>query len=132
MTTTRGAVRLGAVALGAVLVHVLGVVVPYVVNGLHHLPLAEVASGLHDPKDLWPATIPYLGGWLRLAAVLSIALAPLTLVFVLVTCGFGVGRTIRSAPCTALVHAVVAVPCVVVLAWFLGPTSQALISWQMD
>ncbi|MGY1687008.1 hypothetical protein ACI8AV_19790 [Geodermatophilus sp. SYSU D00804] len=132
MTTTRGAVRLGAVALGAVLLYVLGVVVPYVANGLHHLPLAEVASGSHDPKDLWPATIPHLGGWLRLAAVLSIALAPLTLVFVLVACGFSVGRTLRPAPRTALAYAAVAVACVLVLAWFLGPTSQALIGWQMD
>ncbi|MGY1778745.1 hypothetical protein [Geodermatophilus sp. SYSU D01036] len=132
MTTTRGAVRLGAVALGAVLVHVLGVVVPYVVNGLHHLPLAEVAAGYHDPEDLWPATVPYVGGWIRLAGVLSMALAPLTLACVLVACGFGVARTLRSAPRTALAYAAVAVACVAVLAWSLGPTAEALAGWQMD
>ena len=29
-------------------------VVPYYVNDLDQLPLKEVASGAHDPKDLWP------------------------------------------------------------------------------
>ncbi|MGY1730123.1 hypothetical protein ACI798_01285 [Geodermatophilus sp. SYSU D01045] len=95
MTTTRGAVRTGAVALAAALVHVLGVVVPFVANSLHHLPLAEVAGGSHDPEDLWPATVPVIGG-------------------------------------TALAHAAVARGCVAVLAWFLGPTSETLISRQMD
>ena len=32
----------------------LFLVVPYYVNDLDHFPLKEVASGAHDPKDLWP------------------------------------------------------------------------------
>jgi hypothetical protein len=37
---------------------VLFLLVPYSVNDLHRLPLAEVASGLHDPKGLWPRRRP--------------------------------------------------------------------------
>ena len=32
----------------------LFLVVPYYVNDLGQFPLEEVASGAHDPKDLWP------------------------------------------------------------------------------
>ena len=53
---------------------------PYYVNGLHHLPLSEVASGLHDPKDLWPQGT--IGGPVQAAGYLSLGVAPLLLVFV--------------------------------------------------
>jgi hypothetical protein len=32
------------------------IVVPYYVNNLDEVPLAELAGGLHDPMELWPRT----------------------------------------------------------------------------
>ncbi len=41
-------------ALACATAYGLFFVVPYYVNDLDQLPLEEVASGAHDPKDLWP------------------------------------------------------------------------------
>ena len=54
----------------------VGMLLPYVVNDLHRLPLAEVASGAHDPKELWPH-----GAWqapVAVAGLLGLAALPLT------------------------------------------------------
>lgn len=40
--------------LATLTLYCVGVLLPYYVNDLHRLPLAEVAGGAHDPKDLWP------------------------------------------------------------------------------
>ena len=78
MTTVRSAVWLGIVALAAAASFGLLVVLPYFVNDLDRFPLADVPIGYHDPKDLWPTTIPYIGGWLHLFGVLSTVFAPST------------------------------------------------------
>ncbi len=62
--------------------YALLVVLPYHVNDLDRFPLGDVAIGYHDPKDLWPTTIPYVGGWLHLGGVLSMVAAPMTLLVV--------------------------------------------------
>jgi hypothetical protein len=54
--TARGPLILLGVVVGIVLAFVAGVVLPYYVNDLDRLPLAEVAGGRHDPKELWPET----------------------------------------------------------------------------
>lgn len=44
-------------------------VLPYFAIGLDRHPLADVAIGYHDPKDLWPYNVPgwgYAAGWLGL------------------------------------------------------------------
>jgi hypothetical protein len=57
--------RLAALALTAVVgisvAYIAGIVVPYFVNDLHHLPLTEVRGGVHDPKDLWSSTAGPVG-----------------------------------------------------------------------
>ena len=70
--TDSAATTLGAVCLSVLMVALLatygfGVLLPYFVNGLHHLPLVEVASGAHDPKDMWPNT----AGWGHGVVILS-------------------------------------------------------------
>jgi hypothetical protein len=40
-----------ALAGSAAAAIVLFLLLPFVAAGLHHLPLAEVASGAHDPKE---------------------------------------------------------------------------------
>ncbi|MGY1607248.1 MULTISPECIES: hypothetical protein [unclassified Geodermatophilus] len=62
MTTVRGAVWLAALAIASVAAYATLVVLPYFVNDLDRFPLAEVGGGYHDPKDLWPTTVPYVGG----------------------------------------------------------------------
>ena len=133
MTTVRSAVWLGIVALAAAASYGLLVVLPYFVNDLDRFPLADVAIGYHDPKDLWPTTIPYIGGWLHLFGVLSMIFAPSTLLCVAFMCGFSsVWAMTRRAWSVAAVHAVVVLACLVATAWFFSPFVQALVGWQMD
>jgi hypothetical protein len=124
---------LTAVAALVTVPYLAGVLLPYYVNGLHELPLAEVASGRHDPKDLWPQG--FVGGLIQLGGFLGLALTPLGLVFVGGTSAalsiHGLlSRGLPRAAAAALV--VLAVACAVGLAWFLGDTSQALTTWRLD
>ena len=66
----------GALVAVTAAVFVGTIVVPYYVNNLDALPLVEVASGAHDPKDLWPQGAA--GATVQLTAFLAIALTPLT------------------------------------------------------
>ncbi len=50
---------------------------PYVVDGLHRLPLREVAGGAHDPKDLWPQCL--VAGLVQLAGVFAACSTPVVL-----------------------------------------------------
>ncbi|WP_336029177.1 hypothetical protein [Geodermatophilus sp. FMUSA9-8] len=133
MTTVRGAVWLGVVALAGVAVYAALVVLPYFVNGLDRFPLADVAIGHHDPKDLWPATVPYVGGWLHLFGVLSMAFAPATLVCVAFASGFAsVWAGTRRAWSVTAAHTAVVLGCVAAAAWFVTPFAEALAGWQLD
>jgi hypothetical protein len=49
----------------------VGVLLPYYVNDLDSLPMSEVTSGAHDPKDMWPVTAGPVGGLMHLAGVLA-------------------------------------------------------------
>ena len=114
-----------------------GVLLSYFVNDLDALPLDEVASGRHDPKDLWPSGT-WWGPWVRLAGLLVGGGAPVAL---LVT---AVGATVyalrgslfseprRRSP--AMVAALVGLAVVSAWAftWFLGPTAAALATWSLD
>ena len=124
---------LTAAALLGTLPYVIGVLLPYYVNGLHHLPLEELASGRHDPKDLWPQGV--VGGLAQLAGVLSLALTPLALAFIgLASAAVGVVGMVTAEirRTTAAAMLVLAVACTLGVAWFLGDTSAALSTWRMD
>jgi hypothetical protein len=124
---------LTAVALLGALPYLAGVLLPYFVNGLHHLPLEEVASGRHDPKDLWPQG--FVGGLAQLAGFLSLALTPLALGFIgLASAAAGIaglvtGEIRRTAVAAMLV---LTVACALGVAWFFWDTSAALTTWRMD
>ena len=111
----------------------IGVLLPYYVNGLHDLPLEEVAGGAHDPKDLWPHG--FAGGLAQLAGFVSLALTPLALAFIgLGSAAAGIaglltGEIRRTAAATMIV---LTVACALGLAWFFGDTSAALTTWRMD
>ena len=124
-------------AVAAVLVvapYLAGVVLPYFVNDLHQLPLSEVASGRHDPKDLWPQG--FVGGLIQLGGYLSIGATPVGLIFVGAGSGAlavrGLLRGRRSSLAAVLCLALLCLACAVGLAWFLGPTSAALATWRAD
>jgi hypothetical protein len=129
-------VLLTAATVLVVVPYLAGVLVPYYVNGLHHLPLAELAGGAHDPKDLWPQGT--LGGLVQAGGYLSLALTPLGLVLV----GGGSGvlavrhllppvRALRSRVATVCLVAI-AVACAAGIAWMAGETGTALTAWRMD
>ena len=117
--------------LAAVLPYGAGVLLPYYVNGLHRLPLAEVASGRHDPKDLWPSSGQGCGGLLDAAGLLSLAWTPLALV-ALVALGPVAAWSTRHRPWLAACFVALAAGCVAALGWLMGPTSAALAAWRLD
>ena len=117
---------------------VIGVLLPYYANDLDSVSLSELGSGAHDPKDFWPYDAP-MGGWLRLFGILSLTLAPVSLVIGgLAAAGFAVhavvsgrGRSPASVPLvTALT--VLAVVSVWGATLFISPTPDALGAWLMD
>ncbi len=124
--------------LACVVPYVVGVLLPYYVNGLHRLPLAEVASGRHDPKLLWPSYTG-CGGLVDLLGVLGLATAPMGLLAGVVVGALVPVRAVasarsrlRAAPAMVLATVAVAVACAAGLWWFLGETSTALVTWRMD
>ena len=117
--------------------YLAGVLIPYYVNDLDALPLAEVASGRHDPKDLWPQGV--LGGLAQLAGFFSLVLTPIGVVGVAAASGIAAVQewftfpAARRAPRTvALGLVVLMLVCVAVLAWFFTPTASALVTWRLD
>jgi uncharacterized membrane protein len=111
--------------------YVVGVLMPFYVNGLGGVPLADVSGGAHDPKDLWPHGP--IGGLVQLAGLLSLAITPVGLVATLAGCVHaaitraGEGRTRpRTGP------ALLVLLCVAALVLFFSPLGNALVSWRLD
>jgi hypothetical protein len=127
--TWRTVALLAAVTGLAVLPYLAGVLVPYYANGLDELSLAEVASGRHDPKELWPQGV--VGGWLQVAGFFSLALTP---VGVLVALAGSVAALVRDRRRSgvALGLLTVAAACVAVLVFFATPLGGALATWRLD
>lgn len=124
---------LTAFAVLATLPYLAGVLLPFYVNGLHHLPLDEVAGGRYDPKDLWPQG--FVGGLAQVAGFVSLALTPIGLAFLGIwsaavgILGLVTGDVRRTAAAALIL---LAGACALGLAWFLGDTSAALTTWRMD
>ncbi|KGH47243.1 hypothetical protein IN07_07525 [Modestobacter caceresii] len=115
----------------AVAPYLAGILVPYYVNDLDVLPLAEVSSGAYDPKDLWPQGP--LAGLTQLAGLLAISLTPLGLLAVLTAALTGLApRRRRSAPVVTAGLALVALSCLAALAFYFSPMGAALMSWRLD
>ncbi len=119
----------GALVAVTAAVFVGTIVVPYYVNNLDALPLAEVASGAHDPKDLWPQGAA--GATVQLSAFLAIALTPLT-AFV----GAAMSGTLllrRSAGARVRTGSVLVLGLsLAVLGAYFSPLGSALTIWRMD
>ncbi len=110
----------------------MGVLLPYYVNGLHRLPLAEVASGRYDPKDLWPSGLGG-GGLLQLMGFLSLAVSPAGVGSAAALAVTGTVWAVSARPSRiALGFALLAVACLAGLLWFTGPMGSALVTWRLD
>ena len=125
---------LAAAVLGTLAMYGVGVLLPYYVNDLHRLPLAEVASGAHDPKDLWPGGA--LGGFPQLAGFLSLALLPMA-AFIGICAGatslvFLWRRVQPQRLPKSLAVITVMAASVAALAFLLTPTGEALAVWRLD
>jgi hypothetical protein len=131
--TARGPVILLGVVVGIVLAFVAGVVLPYYVNDLDRLPLAEVVSGRHDPKELWPETAGPWGHLLHGVGAYAVTLGHLTLIFAAGGSLAGLAllwRQLSTAARRALVTVLaVAGTAFVVMASGWG---QALATWTLD
>lgn len=71
---------LAAAVVAVLALFSVGVLLPYYVNDLHRLPLAEIANLADDPQRLWPQD-----GWrypVGLAALVTTGFAPLVLLAV--------------------------------------------------
>ena len=120
------------VAVGCAAAYAIFFVLPYYANELQRFPLADVAVGYHDPKDLWPHAE---GGWasFRLAGMATFLLGPAltlaTLAWAVVRTrqGIAAGDLRRTAP--ALVAAAVAIG---TIGWLFSPFGRALMSWFLD
>jgi hypothetical protein len=126
----RGVLPLAAM-LVVVLAYLLAIVVPYLVNDLHTLPLGEVAGGGHDPKDLWPATTP-LGPLVAMVAIGVLMTGPALATGV---AGWAVADRVvgRRRGRGSLVPTVVTVlVSVAFLVGYFSPLGSALGTWTMD
>ena len=134
--TWRPVAVLAVLAVLGVAPYLAGVLIPYYVNDLDALPLAEVASGAHDPKDLWPQG--FVGGWVQAGGFLSMVVTPLTLVCVLGGCVAGLVAGLprqgvrRMSWDVAIGLVAVGAACVGGLAFELSPLGSALATWRMD
>lgn len=125
---------LALVLLLVLVLYAVGVLLPWYVNDLHHLPLDEAAHGGHDPEGLWPRDV-----WARPVAAAGLAgvvFGPaLTLVAGMVG-GAWLASVWRRAAAgrTALAAAllVVVAGSVAELLFLLSDTGVALKDWRLD
>lgn len=116
----------------------VGVLLPYYANDLDAVSLAELTSGAHDPKDLGPYNAP-MGGWLRLFGLLSLALAPVSLLvggLLAADCAVQAVISRRSRSHAWVPLAVTLTVLAVASLWgatlFFSPTPDALMAWLLD
>ena len=112
----------------------LFLVLPYYVNDLDQFPLEEVASGAHDPKDLWP----YRGrGRLSViwafGALFTVMLGPFILLAAPLWAALLMWRDRRALRVREWCALAMAILCGVALITELAsPFHDALVNWWLD
>jgi hypothetical protein len=121
-----------ALALGGAAAYAVFLVLPYFVNGLYRLPLDEVASGAHDPKDLWPNNT-WLAFVFGLGQLGLLTCGPFVAMGAPVWAMFLLWRDRSRHGMRARVTLLLAVPVGFgSLAWLGTPFGSALIAWWLD
>jgi len=131
--TYRSVLVLAALVVLPGLAYLAGVLVPYYASDLDTLSLTDLAAGARPPNDPGPVG----AGWLGLLGFYSILLTPLGALIALGGCVLQLLAAFprserRVSPGVAAGLGVVAVVCVVTVAFFLSPLGRALTSWTMD
>ena len=107
-------------------------VLPYYVNDLDRFSLTEVASGLHDPQDLWPyADGDLLSSTFALGAMFTLAAAPLAGAASVIWACLNLWRD-RAEPVRRdrIAASLLAVAFgTAAIAWLATPLGSALITW---
>lgn len=119
-------------AVGCAAAYAVFFVLPYYANGLQRYPLADVAIGYHDPKDLWPRTTA-LGPVFGIGGFLTLTLGPFV---AFGTLAWAVARLVLARAAhgwreraALLVAAAVSLG---TLAWLATPFAGALMGWFLD
>jgi hypothetical protein len=119
-------------AVGCALSYAVVLVLPYYVNDLDRYPLAEVASGAHDPKDLWPYTHWY-GSFFALGGLATVGFGPLFAGGALVWALFDLWVLRRDRDVAGKVLVILAVVVTVgTLVWLRTSFASALVAWWLD
>ena len=131
--------RLAGVQAGALLTGLLlssiGVLLPYVANGVHRLPRDVVMTSSYDVAEWWPRAG---GDWLWLLGVLGLVVLTLSAFAVPVIClealiSLRTGHASTGGRTGPVVGLVVVAACALgLLAFFTTPTWEALIRWFFD
>jgi len=109
-------------------------VVPYYVNDLDRFSLNEVASGAHDPKDLWP----YQDGGVRsviwgFGGLFTFMLGPFVAYVAPLWAAFVMWRDRRVLRVREWCALVITVVCgATLLMWLDSPFGSALMGWWLD
>jgi len=121
-----------ALALAAPAGYGLFFVLPYYVNHLDRFPLEEVASGYHDPKDLWPRDTA-LGGLATLGGLLTMVVGPLVVLGVLAWVPYQLVMRRRDLGLRGVVVLLLAASVAVsTTVWATSPFAEALMGWWLD
>lgn len=124
-------------ALTAGVLPLIGFVVflllPYYANDLDRLSLTEVASGLHDPKDLWPRNAAGLGWVFDAGGALTVFFGAMLAVAGLAMSlhGLAVERHV-ARPTRTLLWVAAAGSAALMLGLGISPLGRALYVWWMD
>jgi hypothetical protein len=121
------------VVVGVVVAWIAGIAVPYAVNDLHHLPLADLGAGAHDPKDLWPANAGPGWQFLGIIGALGVTVGALALPCLAVLFGgaLALHGHAMDALTRRLVQSSLAITLVTLMVW-VSPWGQALSAWSLD
>lgn len=132
----RSIVGLAAVVVAVLALFCLGVLLPYYVNDLHRMPLADVAGGAHDPAALWPQD-DRVGLAVGMAGLLAVGVGPLVLLAVVVVGAVWLTSLWRRRPepqraSRSLAVVVVMAGAVAAVLFWSSETGSALAAWRLD
>jgi hypothetical protein len=110
-----------------------GVLLPYFVNDLDSLPMSEVTSGAHDPKELWPVTEGPVGALVHLAGVLAGMGGSIVVGMVAAWTAWSLaGRWSLISVRLRLVYLAAFTVSVTILVLLVTPFAQDLLVWSLD
>jgi hypothetical protein len=118
-------------AIGCAAAYAVFFVLPYYANDLQRFPLADVAVGYHDPKDLWPRTTAW-GPLFAFGGFVTLTFGPFMVVG---TLGWAVAKLVAGHATRWRGRAILLVAIAVSLAtlvWLGTPFAGALMGWFLD